>query len=134
MAPAPDVRCLVLLVDDEPRGARVLAQMLREDGYDVETAFDGAAAIARLSREPVPDVLLTDYRMAHADGITVAKFARTQRAAMPVVFVTAYPELAVKKSSDLDPAPIVLPKPAVYADVTRAIAHVRGTLATTPRR
>ena len=51
-------RPLVLLVDDDVRMARTFALMLREDGYEVDFAADGAAAISRLTRDPLPDVLV----------------------------------------------------------------------------
>ena len=59
---------VVLLVDDDLRTTRRMADMLREDGFAVEIARDGAAAVARLSRSPVPDALVTELTTAHADG------------------------------------------------------------------
>src|SRR5262245_11232922 len=69
---------LVLVAEDDVRTGRVLARMLEDDGFDVELANDGAAAIGRLAREPVPDVLVTDLRMPHADGNAVARYARSR--------------------------------------------------------
>ncbi len=127
MSTLPEKRCLLLLVDDETRSARVLAKMLREDGYEVELAFDGAAAIARLARTPVPDVLLTDFRLAHADGVAVAEYARSRRAQIPVLMLTGYPEIATRLVDDLVPRPVILPKPLTYTDVTREIERARAT-------
>ena len=125
MSIPPDKRCVLLLVDDETRSARVLAKMLREDGYEVELAFDGAAAIARLARGPVPDILLTDFRLAHADGVAVAEFARSRRQRIPVLILTGYPEIATRLIDGLEPRPVVLAKPLSYADVTRALERMR---------
>ena len=69
-------RPLVLLVDDDVRTARTLARMLREDGNDVECAAEGAAAISRLTRNPLPDVLVTDMMMPFADGGAVGTLVR----------------------------------------------------------
>ncbi len=128
MSTQSEKRCLLLLVDDETRSARVLAKMLREDGYEVELAFDGAAAIARLARSPVPDVLLTDFRLAHADGVAVAEYARSRRATMPILMLTGYPEIAARLIDDLDPAPVILPKPLAYADVMRELERALATV------
>jgi two-component system response regulator MprA len=106
-------QCL-LLVDDEPRSARLLARLLREDGYDVELLHDGAAAIGRLTRDPLPDVLVTDMRMPHADGDAVARYARSRRADLPIVFLTGYPELLGQTLKGLEPAPVVHTKPIDY--------------------
>lgn len=88
---------LLLLVDDEARSTRMLAKMLREDGFDVELTFDGASAIGRLARPPIPDALLTDFRMATVDGVTVAKYARSLDEHMPILFITGYPQLVAPK-------------------------------------
>src|SRR4051812_36598948 len=101
---------LLLIVDDDVRTARILVRMLREDGYNVEHAIDGATAIGRLARSPLPDVLVTDLRMPYADGMAVARYARSRRADLPVLVITGYPHL-VTKEEELDPALMVLSKP-----------------------
>ncbi len=118
--PAP--RSTILLVDDDSRSARLLARMLREDGYDVELAFDGATAIARLSRDPVPQVLLTDFRMPHVDGNAVAQYARSRAPEMPIVFITSYPDLV--RVGDLSESTIVHPKPLDYRRLSLELAGI----------
>jgi two-component system response regulator MprA len=113
----------VLVVDDDVRSARRLAKMLREDGYDVDVASDGAAAIARLSRGPAPAVLVTDLCMPNADGTAVALYARSRYKDMPIIVVTGYPELAAQLERDLAPQPVVFTKPLVYADLSAALAR-----------
>ena len=112
---------LILVVDDDVRSARTLANMLREDGYDVDVAIDGASAIARLTRMPMPSVLVTDLRMPNADGCAVSVFARSRDADIPIIMVTGYPHLAAQK---LSPKPIVLTKPLDYADLSAALQRV----------
>jgi two-component system response regulator MprA len=113
----------VLLVDDDTRSVRRLAQMLREDGFDVEIALDGARAIARLSHEPVPDVVVTDVRMPFADGIAVARYARSRRPDVVVVVLTSYPHLATPlEDGSFDPPPVVLTKPIEYAALRAALS------------
>jgi two-component system response regulator MprA len=116
-------RALLLLVDDDVRSARRLAQMLREDGFDVDVASDGATAIARLTRSPIPAVLITDLRMPNADGGAVSKYARSRRSDMPIIVVTGYPQLAAPLDA-LEPRPVVFTKPLIYADLQAALARV----------
>ena len=111
----PKPAALILVVDDDLRTARILARMLVEDGFDVELAGDGAAAINRLARSPMPDVLITDLQMPYADGFAVASYARSRRPRLPVIIVTAYPDLASRSGDPLAPAPTVLSKPLDYA-------------------
>jgi len=111
-------RPLVLVVDDDVRSARLLARLLREDGYEVEVAFDGARALGRLSQDRMPDALVTDIRMPHADGFSVVRYARSRRPGIPIYLVTGYPELAGSHSiSDL----FLFPKPLVYEQFAEAL-------------
>lgn len=105
----------VLLVDDDARTVRRLAQMLREDGFSVDVACDGAAAVSLLAHAPYPDVLVTDLLMPYADGMSVGKYARSLRPGLPIIFVTGYPQLL---TDNLDPRAVVLVKPIDYADLT----------------
>lgn len=116
---------LILVVDDDVRTARLLVRMLREDGFNVELACDGAAALERLGRLPMPDVLVTDIRILHADGMAVARYARSQRAALPVLVITSYPDLA-SRGDALEPAPLVLSKPLDYAHFSDELRRVTG--------
>jgi two-component system response regulator MprA len=116
----------ILLVDDDTRTARLLAHMLREDGFDVELAWDGATAIGRLTRLPLPDVLVTDLHMPHVDGVAVTQYARSRQPKIPVFIVTGHPNLAAKLDPGLDPAPVVLTKPLDYARLTEELRRAMG--------
>jgi two-component system response regulator MprA len=111
----------VLIVEDDVSSARALAQMLRDDGYEVDVVLDGAAAIARLGRSPAPDVLVADYRLPHADGLAVAAYARSLHQPLHVVLITAYSELVGRRNAQLDPPAVIFTKPLVYADLAREL-------------
>jgi two-component system NtrC family sensor kinase len=67
-AAAQPLRSLrILVVDDEPDVAAVLADLLAEDGHRVEIAPNGARALERLQAETY-DVILSDLRMPELDG------------------------------------------------------------------
>jgi CheY-like chemotaxis protein len=120
---------LVLVVDDDVRTARVLARMLEDDGFDVELATDGAAAIGRLARQPVPDILVTDLWMPHADGEAIARYARSRNMDLPIFIVTGHPHLALGMKQSLEPPPVVHIKPIDYASLygeLRASVSTRG--------
>lgn len=122
----PVTSALILLVEDDVRSARILVRMLRDDGYDVELATDGAAAIARLTRRPLPDVLVTDLRMPHADGEAVARYARSLEPSMPVLLVTGYPEMAARIEGPIRDEMTVLTKPLDYAELVADIRKAIG--------
>lgn len=120
----PAAPALILVVDDDVRTTRLLVRMLREDGFDAELAVDGAAAIGRLARSPLPDVLITDIQMPHADGVAVVRYARSRRSDLPVIVVTGYPERVPRSPGELDPAPTVLGKPLDYARLSDEIRRI----------
>lgn len=120
---------LVLLVDDDKRTTARLAQMLREDGFDVEVAHDGAAAIARLGRTPPPDVVVTDFQLPHADGFAVARYARSRDPRVAIVLVTGYPQLVQAEThGPMLPPPEVLTKPLEYESFRRLLDELARDL------
>jgi DNA-binding response OmpR family regulator len=66
----------VLVVDDEHSLARVVASYLERDGYAVECANDGAAALAAARRDE-PQVVVLDLMLPEVDGIEVCRRLRT---------------------------------------------------------
>lgn len=62
----------ILVADDEPSTAEMLALILGFTGYEVTRAYDGAEAL-RLAQEVKPDVLLLDVRMPKLYGSEVTR-------------------------------------------------------------
>ena len=56
----------ILIVDDEANARTALAELLRDEGYSVETAADGFKALPKLE-EFAPDVVVTDLKMPGLD-------------------------------------------------------------------
>jgi two-component system response regulator MprA len=116
----------VLLVEDDGPSARVLVKMLREDGFDVDLATDGAAAIGRLARSPLPDALVTDLHMPSVDGASIARYGRSRCSALPVIIVTGYPQRLAPLERELVPPPHVLTKPLDYPVLLAVLEAVVG--------
>ena len=124
-------RPLVLVVDDDARSATALARLLRLDGYDTEVTTTGTAALARLTRDPVPEALVTELHLAHADGLAVGRYARSRRVGMPIIFVTDRPhgvDAAVSAGSPLADPVERMTKPLDYPDLLRRLARVLGVV------
>jgi signal transduction histidine kinase/ActR/RegA family two-component response regulator len=64
---APGPRRRILVVEDEPTVASLVADVLREEGHDVETILDSVQALERLEREEF-DLLICDLKMPKLDG------------------------------------------------------------------
>jgi two-component system OmpR family response regulator len=78
----------VLVVDDEPPIAELLAMALRYDGWDVHVAHDGLTAV-RQAREVRPDVVVLDMMLPDIDGLEVLRRVRSEANDVPVLFLTA---------------------------------------------
>jgi nitrogen regulation protein NR(I) len=79
----------VLIVDDEPNIRRVLAAMLKRDGYEVTTAADGEQGLAVLQRTPV-HVVVTDLVMPRLGGMELLARVRAEYPDIPVILITAH--------------------------------------------
>jgi two-component system, NtrC family, response regulator AtoC len=75
----------VLVVDDEQNECNALAELLRDDGYEVETAPDGRTALVMLETFG-PDVVITDLQMPVMDGHELVTLLR-QRGPRPTIIV-----------------------------------------------
>lgn len=84
-------RTRLLIVDDEEQVARGLKALLEARAYEVELAFDGPSALARLAQAPRPDLVLLDCEMPGFDGQEVLRRIRDELGlhALPVLVATA---------------------------------------------
>jgi DNA-binding response OmpR family regulator len=87
-----DFELHVLLVEDDDVTRELLARVLNQAGYQVQTAADGACAI-RLIEEHAFDIVVSDIRMREVDGIAVLNAARQRRQPAEVILLTGYGSL-----------------------------------------
>jgi CheY-like chemotaxis protein len=119
---ASSPQLVILIVDDDARSASLLGRMLRTDGYETEVTNDGASAIARLTRDPAPEVLITELHLPHADGLAVARYARSRHAGMVIYFLTAHPQALAGTSGCVGDPIVLLAKPLDYAELLVRLA------------
>jgi CheY-like chemotaxis protein len=80
--------CRILVADDDPVLRETLVEILRIEGYDVESAADGALALASITRAR-PAVVLLDMRMPVLDGWELARRMAAHGLDVPIVVMTA---------------------------------------------
>jgi CheY-like chemotaxis protein len=113
---------LILVVDDDPDTLEVARLVLEDEGYQIEVAANGLAALERLrSPERPPVLLLLDLMMPGVDGVTVLR--ELERSAelprIPVVIMTA--ATATAETSAL-PYPL-LRKPFTVDELIRVVSQ-----------
>ena len=82
---------LILIVEDNEDFQILYGMVAEAAGFTVEPIYDGAEAIQRLEREPIPTILLLDSRLPHANGdeILLAARAHAKWAQVPIYMITA---------------------------------------------
>jgi two-component system, OmpR family, response regulator len=78
----------VLVVDDEPNIVDVISMALRFQGFEVESAGTGSAAIAAVS-EHRPHLIVLDVMLPDMEGFEVARRLGARHARVPIIFLTA---------------------------------------------
>jgi CheY-like chemotaxis protein len=80
----------LLIAEDEQPVRELLTRALTLEGYEVQAATDGAAALDVLSSAGPFDLLLTDIRMPIMDGIALALVAARDYPNLVIVLMTGY--------------------------------------------
>jgi DNA-binding response OmpR family regulator len=116
----------ILIVDDEPAVADVIEAVLRDEGYTVAVARDGARGLM-LAREWAPDLILMDVLLPGLDGGTAIRVLKGESAtaSIPIIAMSAARTI-LAHSHDLDDADGALAKPF---DIDALLAQVAFHLA-----
>jgi len=109
-------------VDGDARSSHRLAQLLAQDGYEVDVAHDEVEALARLALPAPPDALVTELRLPAGDGTSLARKARARCPRLRVVVLTRYLN-AVIPAKFGSPPPILLAKPLEYERLLSALGE-----------
>lgn len=80
----------ILLIDDNPENLKVLASILKPEGYTIRLASSGSKAIDSAKAKP-PKLILLDVQMPDLDGYETCKIFKKDKklAQIPVIFVSA---------------------------------------------
>src|SRR5215204_4085965 len=79
----------ILVVDDEVNARTALAELLRDEGFEVETAADAFKALGKYEAF-TPHIVVTDLKMPGMDGIELVKKLRAMEEAPAVIVMTAF--------------------------------------------
>jgi len=112
----------VLVAEDEPGIRKQLGRLLPRLGFQVESAPDGASALAAFEAAPDSfDLVLTDIVMPGMQGPDLARQLRARRPSLPVIFMTGYADIEAAALS----GPL-LRKPFSVPDLEEALRAAAG--------
>ena len=116
----------ILIVDDEPNYQIVLAELLKDEGYEVFTADSGLAGLPIVLSTDL-DLVLSDMKMPGMDGIEFLAKIKEYNRELPVILITAYAEVEKAVEAMRLGAFTYLAKPfsnqQLLASATKAIEH-----------
>ena len=114
----------ILLVEDEKDLAAIIRQGLEEEGYTVESAYDGEEGLYMAENLPV-DLIILDIMLPLIDGLSILKSIRKKGMTTPVLLLTAR-DAILDKITGLDTgADDYLTKPFVFGEL---LARVRSLI------
>ncbi len=93
MLNAPPFRPHILILEDEVNLAKGLSTVMEEEGYEVDLAETGHAALEKFQREDF-DLLVADLRLPDMDGMEVIYQIREKKPRTNVVIITGYPSVS----------------------------------------
>jgi CheY-like chemotaxis protein/anti-sigma regulatory factor (Ser/Thr protein kinase) len=114
----------LLIIDDDAALCQMLRQILELEGFNVETAGRGRAAL-ELMRQQVPDVVLLDLAIPQMDGAAILKEIRKRWGQVSVIVYTGYPHGEVMARA-LESSPFtLLAKPCPIKQLVETIHRVK---------
>ena len=112
----------LLIIEDEEKMARMLARVLREEGYIVETTNDGREGFARASDDSF-DLLIVDWMLPERSGVQIVRGLRAAEVHTPVLMLTARGQVEDRVEGLDSGADDYLPKPFALPEL---LARVRA--------
>ena len=112
----------ILLVDNNPDTLKILTVILQGEGYAIDTATDGEAALSRVDQQP-PQIILLDLMLPKLNGVDVCQRLKknTTTRHIPVIIMTAKSNDEAKKGAVMAGADSYLLKPFDPAELVEQV-------------
>ncbi len=116
-------RNTILVVDDEAILREILRYEFEKAGYEVIEAGNGTEAWQLFNTSPT-DIVVTDIRMPHGDGLELLGRIKNKDKTTRVVLVTGYSDITIEQAKELG-ATTMLGKPYQFKELLDAVNEQR---------
>jgi CheY-like chemotaxis protein len=95
-----ETKCRILVVDDDPFVGEMLAMILEDEGYEIETAESGEDALEKYRAAPDIGLLITDMNMPGMSGLQLIAAIRAAIPGIPVILLTGTEDASLGDEAD----------------------------------
>ena len=111
---------MILVVDDNPRVVELLGEVLRKEGYRVETAADGLQAYEKV-KEPDCKCMLLDIRMPKVNGVELLMLMQAEGIHVPTILMGGFDDFDEKEMKNFSNVVKYMHKPFELKDMIAAV-------------
>lgn len=111
----------ILIADDEPTFLNSTAELLRREGYTVETVEDAASALRAIGEAPF-DLLITDLEMPGNADLDLVQQVAHLSGGLPIIIITGFPSVRSAVACIELPVAAYLVKPVYFPDLLRRVS------------
>jgi CheY-like chemotaxis protein len=116
----------ILVVDDEPLILEVLGSVLVDEGFRVQTAADGQAALEVLAGG-LPDLIISDVMMPRLGGLEFLAHVRERAPTLPVILFSAVHQRMRPHDRDLPDHTVFVTKPFDLEALLAIVERLTGS-------
>ncbi|WP_022850279.1 sigma-54-dependent transcriptional regulator [Limisalsivibrio acetivorans] len=117
----------ILIVDDEENHRLMLKLHLKDRGYEIEEAVNGADALTKLG-DTLPDLILLDMKMDIMDGLTFLNHLSRKGIRIPVIMITAFSSVKTAVEAMKLGAEDYMTKPVDIDSLLENIERISGSV------
>jgi CheY-like chemotaxis protein len=117
----------VLVVEDDQGSSRLVGEILRPRGVEIEFVGDGVAALESL-RGSTPDLVILDIALPRVDGWEVLNTLRQAQRDVPVIVITAHGQGSSAERARIGGANRFFEKPFIPAELALAVDELLPTV------
>jgi two-component system response regulator AtoC len=112
----------ILIADDDEVSCQLFAETLEAEGFQVEQATSGDAALSRLGEES-PDLLIIDVRMPGTSGLEVTRIVHEKYPSLPIIVMTAFGSIETAVEAIHEGAFDFISKPMNLAELKKTVSR-----------